>query len=181
MASKNAPHLDAIKLLEADHARVDELFQEFMKFQESKAAGAEDMKQALMDAVCAELKIHAQVEEDLFYPAVRGALPAEEDLLNEAEVEHTAAKELIQKIESGSAKDPKTCAEFIVLSEQIEHHVKEEEGEMFPKVRISALDLAKLGKQMAIRKAELEARDEPALPNAPQRPTIWDRLAQFPR
>lgn len=118
------------------------------------------------------------MEEEIFYPAARSALPDEEDLMNEAEVEHTAAKELIAKIEAGSAKDPKTCAQFLVLSEQIEHHVDEEEGEMFPKLRKSSMDLARLGREMAKRKEELQADSAPA-PGSPTKPSIWDRLAQL--
>ena len=82
MASQHPPAKDAIELLKEDHRRVKELFGEFEKFQESKAEGAEDLKQALIDAVCMELTVHAQAEEEILYPAARAALPNEEDLMN---------------------------------------------------------------------------------------------------
>lgn len=159
MMSKNATAIakDAITLLKDDHKRVKELFEEFKKFGANTEGEYDDLKQELFDATCAELKIHAQLEEEIFYPAVRKALPEDEDLLNEAEVEHASAKELIAEIEEGSADDPMTCARFTVLGEYIEHHVKEEENEMFPKAQRAKLDLVALGKKMEARKEEIKA------------------------
>ena len=187
MASKQKPAAateDAIKLLMQDHKRVKGLFEEFQKFQDADQEGYETLKQELMDAVCSELKIHAAVEEEIFYPAARGALPNEEDLLNEAEVEHAGAKDLIRQIECGSASDPMTCARFTVLGEQIDHHVGEEEGDMFPKVRKSKLDLERLGRKMAARKEELKAEmgitpfDEEGDDGktGEKVPSLWERL-----
>ena len=187
MASKEKPTAspqDAIRLLTGDHKRVKGLFEEFQKFQDAGQDGYETLKQELMDAVCNELKMHAIVEEEIFYPAARAALPDEEDLLNEADVEHASATQLIRQIESGSASDPMTCARFIVLGEQIDHHVGEEEGDLFPKVRKSKLDLARLGKEMAARKEELKAEmrvtpfdEESHNGNTGEKvPSLWERL-----
>lgn len=148
---------DAIALLMDDHKRVKGLFAEFKKFEDSDKVGFDDLKQELMDAACGELKIHAQVEEELFYPRVRVALPDEDALMNEADVEHAGATELIAQIENGNATDPMTCARFTVLGEYIDHHVKEEENEMFVKVLKADIDLVKLGRQMTLRKQELKA------------------------
>ena len=154
-----AQKTDALELLKEDHRMVQDMFKEFKKLHESEEEGTEAMKQELMDSVCAALTVHAQIEEEIFYPAVRQALGDEEDLMNEAEVEHSGAKDLIAQIEEGSAEDAMTCARFMVLSEQIDHHVKEEQDEMFPKVRESELDTEAIGEQLAARKAELEAGD----------------------
>lgn len=182
MATRKQLHLstsqDATEILIDDHDAVKELFAEFKKFQEAKTEGADEMKQALMDAVCAALKVHTQIEEEIFYPAARRALPDEADLLNEAEVEHTAAKELIAKIEAGSARDDTTCAEFIVLSEQVEHHVKEEQEEMFPKLRKTSMDMVAIGRKLEKRRAEIESA---AMASGAVRPTIWDRLLSAER
>jgi hypothetical protein len=148
--------MNAIELLKADHKLVQDMFKEFKKFHEEKPEGSEDMKQTLIDDVCDALTVHAQIEEEIFYPAVREALADEEDLMNEAEVEHSGAKDLIAQIEAGDASDPMTCARFLVLSEQVDHHVKEEQDEMFPKVGKTSLDLDALGRKLAQRKAQLE-------------------------
>jgi hypothetical protein len=175
MASQKPPQ-DAIALLTQDHKEVKELFDEFKKFQESEQTGVDDLKQELMDVVCASLSVHAQIEEEIFYPAAREALPDEEDLLNEAEVEHAGAKDLIAQIQDGSADDPMTCAKFIVLSEYIEHHVKEEQGEMFPKVRDSDMDTKAVGAKLAARKEEL-MNVKAIAPSIPPKASLWDRLS----
>jgi hemerythrin-like domain-containing protein len=168
---------DAIELLIDDHDAVKELFAEFKKFQEAKTEGADEMKQALMDAVCEALKVHTQIEEEIFYPAARHALPDEKDLMNEAQVEHNAAKELIAQVEAGSARDDMTCAQFQVLSEQIDHHVKEEQDEMFPKLRKTSMDMEAIGRKLEKRRAELETAK--IAPGAI--PTIWERISSFAR
>jgi hemerythrin superfamily protein len=142
---------DAIALLRADHAKVSDLFEQFEK------ARDDARKQKLAQTICMELKVHTQIEEEIFYPATREALPKEEDLLDEAEVEHAGAKDLIAQIEAGSPADDKWDAKVTVLSEYIKHHVKEEHTEMFPKVRNTDLDLKSLGAQLAARKEELLA------------------------
>jgi hemerythrin superfamily protein len=101
------------------------------------------------------LTAHATAEEELFYPRAREVLGDDEDLVDEADVEHASAKELIAQIEAGSPDDPLYDAKVKVLGEYIDHHVKEEEGEMFPKIRKSDLDLDAIGEEIAARKAEL--------------------------
>lgn len=154
-------NVDAIELLKQDHKLVQDMFKEFKKLHEAKEEGSDEMKQELMDSVCAALKVHTTIEEEVFYPAAREALGDEEDLMNEAEVEHDGAKDLIEQIEEGSASDPMTCARFMVLAEQIEHHVKEEHEEMFPKIQKTDLDTKALGAEMAELKAELESDAPP--------------------
>ena len=181
MASQRPPKTDAIQLLKEDHAAVKELFAEFKRFQEEKTEGVDELKQDLMDEVCKMLTIHTQIEEEIFYPAVRQALPDEEDLMNEAEVEHSGAKDLIEQIQAGSASDPMTCARFLVLSEQIDHHVEEEHEDMFPKVQESSLDTQAVGEQMAARKEELEAEAVAPKGTAPAKPSVWDRISTLRR
>jgi len=142
---------DAIALLRADHALVEDLFEQFEK------ARNERRKQTLATQICLELKIHAQIEEEVFYPAAREVLPKEKDLLDEADVEHASAKDLIAQIEAGKPGDDYWEAKVTVLGEYIKHHVKEEQTEMFPKVRKTRLDLKALGEQLRARKEELQS------------------------
>jgi hemerythrin-like domain-containing protein len=114
---------------------------------------ADEEKAALVARICDEITIHAQVEEEIFYPAVREAID-DDDLMDEADVEHASAKALIAELEAGSPGDDHFNAKVKVLSEYINHHVKEEEGEMFPKAR-KAVDTAELGVELAERKNEL--------------------------
>jgi hemerythrin-like domain-containing protein len=148
---------DAIALLTADHAKVKKLFKEFEDLKEEDGS-AED-KSALVTQICTELKVHTEIEEEIFYPAVRKAIDAS-DLMDEALVEHAGAKELIAQLEDMSPDDELYDAKVTVLGEQIQHHVKEEEGEMFPKARKAKVDGEALGVQMAERKAELMAETE---------------------
>ena len=141
---------DAIAVLRADHATVEDLFDQFEKTRND----AKKLK--LAQTICAELTIHTTIEEEIFYPAARAAI-RDEDMLDEAEVEHASAKELIAQIESGSPQDEKWSAKVTVLGEYIRHHVKEEQNEMFPKVRKTKLDLKALGEQLMARKAELQS------------------------
>jgi hemerythrin-like domain-containing protein len=143
---------DAVTLLRADHALVQGLFEQFEKAREDKR------KKSLAERICMELKIHTTIEEQIFYPAVRDALPKEADLLDEANVEHDSAKELISQIESGGPGDDLWDAKVTVLGEYIKHHVKEEQTEMFPKARKTKLDLRALGEQLAQRKEQLQSQ-----------------------
>ena len=145
-ASSRSPS-DAIALLRADHRTVQELFKQFEKTR------SDDRKKALAEQICTELTIHAQIEEEIFYPAARGAI-RDEDLLDEATVEHQSAKDLIAQIEGGAGEDLWE-AKVTVLGEYINHHVKEEQNELFPKVQKTRLDLKALGEQMPARKMEL--------------------------
>ncbi len=140
---------DAIALLREDHARVEELFEKFEKTRDDQK------KSKIAQLICMELKIHAAIEEEIFYPATREVLPKQEDLVDEAVVEHASAKDLIAQIEAGDADAPLWEAKVNVLSEYIKHHVKEEQTEMFPKVRKTKLDLKVLGEQLQQRKEQL--------------------------
>src|SRR4051794_36072983 len=139
---------DAIALLKQDHDKVEELFKQF------ESAKGEGRKQKLAHQICLELTVHTTIEEEIFYPACDGKV--DEDLLKEAYVEHDAAKLLIAEIEAGDGEsDDYFDAKVQVLSEQIDHHVEEEEQELFPKVRKVEIDLDALGEQLAARKREL--------------------------
>ena len=143
---------DAVALLKADHRNVEELFEKYEK------ASGDGRKQKLAEQICMELSVHAKIEEEIFYPACEGKV--EEDLLKEAYVEHDGAKLLIAEIEAGEPSDEFYDAKVKVLSEQIEHHVKEEEQRltgMFAQARKAGLDMEALGEQLAARKAELIA------------------------
>jgi hemerythrin superfamily protein len=155
--TKADPNEDAITLLSADHAKVKKLFKEFQDLKEEDGS-AED-KSALVTQICNELEVHAKIEEEIFYPAVRKAID-DGDLMDEALVEHAGAKELIAQLEDMSPDDELYDAKVTVLGEQIQHHVKEEEGEMFPKAKKAKVDGEALGVQMTERKAELMAELE---------------------
>jgi hypothetical protein len=141
---------DAIALLKADHREVKGYFSEFDKTDDDAK------KQELADKICKALTVHAQIEEEIFYPAAYAALD-DDDMLDEAEVEHASAKQLIAEIEASKVGEPLFDAKVTVLGEYIDHHVEEEEKEMFPECRSSDMDLKALGEQLAARKAELMA------------------------
>ena len=141
---------DALKLLAQDHREVEALFEKFEK------AKGDDKKEQIARQICTELKVHAMIEEEIFYPALEGKI--DEDDLKEAYVEHDSAKVLINDIETGSPDSEFYEAKVKVLQEEIEHHVKEEEkqhGNIFQQARAADVDLEALGEQMAARKAEL--------------------------
>jgi hemerythrin superfamily protein len=150
---------DAIALLKADHKEVKALFKAYDKL--AKADAPADEKKAIADQICTALTAHATVEEELFYPAARAVLP-EDDLVDEATVEHATAKDLIAQLEGMDASEELFDAKVKVLGEYIDHHVKEEEEEMFPKIRKSELDLKELGTSIQSRKEELLAQLEGA-------------------
>ncbi|HEX8611251.1 MAG TPA: hemerythrin domain-containing protein [Telluria sp.] len=141
---------DAIAMLIADHKKVKSLFEQF----EALSDRSKVSKKKIADQICTELTIHAEVEEQVFYPAVRAPIK-DGDLMDEAIVEHASAKTLIAEIMDMDPGDDLYDAKLKVLSEQIEHHVGEEEGEMFPKVRKSKVDLVALGADMAAFKASV--------------------------
>ena len=153
-ASARAAKTDATALLARDHAEVRKLFKEYDKLAEDEADGEE--RQALAEQICTMLTAHATIEEEIFYPAAREA-QVESDLLDEAEVEHDSAKDLIAQIQSMSADDELYDAKVKVLGEYVDHHVQEEENEMFPQCRKSEMDLAALAEALAERKSELLA------------------------
>lgn len=144
---------DAIKLLEADHRQVDKWFKEF------EATNGQKTKAKLAEQICTALKVHTQIEEEIFYPASREAFSAEqEEMVDEAVVEHAAAKNLIAEIEAMDVGEELFDAKVKVLQEMIEHHVEEEEKEYFPEVRKTDMDLEAIGMQLASRKEELMAQ-----------------------
>jgi hypothetical protein len=145
---------EAVKLLTADHREVRKLFKDYEKLVDQEADDAE--KKALAEQICDMLTVHAEIEEEIFYPAARGALE-EQDLLDEAEVEHASAKDLISQIQSMEPEEELYDAKVKVLGEYVEHHVKEEEEEMFPKVNKAELDFEDLGQQLLERKQALMA------------------------
>src|SRR6188508_1848746 len=148
--STDAPR-DAIALLKQDHRTVSQLFEEFEKADDEEQA-------AIAQRVCQLLTVHAQIEEEILYPEAKEAFGGEEeseDLVNEAEVEHGSAKELIAKIEAMSSDDEHFKATVTVLGEYIKHHVKEEEGELFPQLKKTDLDLKEIGSRLADRKFAL--------------------------
>lgn len=141
---------DAIALLKEDHRTVEKLFKDF------ESAKGDGRKEKLARQICLELTVHTKIEEEIFYPACEGKI--EEDLLKEAKVEHDSAKLLIAEIEGGNGQsDEFFDAKVQVLGEQVEHHVEEEEGELFKEVRKADIDLKALGEQLATRKKELVA------------------------
>ena len=146
---------DAVALLKQDHQEVQALFEQYDQLAKADDT-ADEQKQQLAEQICAMLTVHAQIEEEIFYPAARQSLD-EADLIDEATVEHATAKDLIAQIQDGSPEDELYDAKVTVLGEYIRHHVKEEEGEMFPKLKKSDMDLAGLGEQMLERKQELMA------------------------
>ncbi|WP_404710259.1 hemerythrin domain-containing protein [Sphingomonas sp. MMS24-J13] len=163
-ASTKAPPkpIDAISLLKADHRAVDGLFEEFDKARRS------DTKARLVEQICNELKIHTIIEEEIFYPAVRPKIDA--DIVDEGVVEHDGAKVLINDLVAAKPTDPYYDAKVKVLSEEIRHHVQEEEKwlrGMFSQASHTDLDMDKLGAELATRKAELKAlADAGKLPQA---------------
>jgi hemerythrin superfamily protein len=143
---------DAVALLMQDHRDVEKIFKDFDK------AGKADDERGKADAVhriCVALTAHAEIEEEIFYPAVRKAIK-EEGIMDEAEVEHAGIKGLVEELKEMRAGENLYDAKVTVLMEYVKHHVKEEEGEMFPKARKAKLDLDALGAEMSQRKREME-------------------------
>ena len=152
-ASKTeAKQQDAIALLMADHGEVEALFKQF---QQAKKNGGD--KADIVEQICKALTVHAEIEEEIFYPAARGALADkdEDDLIDEAEVEHASIKSLVEQLQDTDPNDELFDAKVKVLCEYVNHHVKEEEGEIFPKIKKTDLDLAELGVELRECKQEL--------------------------
>jgi hemerythrin-like domain-containing protein len=145
----------AIEMLKEDHAKVKKAFKEFETMDRSDT---ETCRQ-LVQTVCEDLKVHTTLEEEIFYPAVREAIE-DEDIMNEASVEHETAKMLIEQLENMEPDDPNYYATFTVLGEYVMHHVKEEEGEMFPEAKKAGVDMEALGQRMQERKSELLSQAE---------------------
>ena len=153
MAQARKKRPNAIDLLKQDHREVELLFKEFEQLHEQ---GEDAATEPVIQTACNELKIHDKLETEIFYPAIRAQAGEDEtDLLDEAEVEHDTVRDLIQKLDGMDAGDDKKHAHFTVLMEYVKHHVKEEEKEMFPKLRKMDIDFRELGERMKERKAEL--------------------------
>lgn len=142
---------EATALLKADHKLVSLLFEQY------ESARSSTKKKAIVSQICTELTVHAQIEEEIFYPQVKAALK-DKELIPEATVEHATLKELIAQIEDGEPDDEMYDAKVKVLSEYVKHHVKEEQNEIFPKAKASKLDMHALGEQLMQRKEELLAQ-----------------------
>ena len=147
--AKSAPK-DAIALLKADHEAVSQLFAEYEKTRSVAR------KKALVEEICSALSVHAQIEEEIFYPAVKAAL-RDKVLVPEATVEHAGLKDLIAQLRGVEPDGEMYDARVKVLSEYVRHHVKEEHNLMFPQARASLLDMNDLGTRMAARQSYLQA------------------------
>jgi hemerythrin superfamily protein len=152
-STRKSPTRDAVALLKADHKEVKGLFKAYQDLVDAEAES--DERQQLAQRICGLLTVHATIEEELFYSPAREALGEDGDLVDEADVEHASAKQLIAEIEGSTPDDQHYDARVKVLGEYIEHHVSEEEGEMFPKVKKTDLDLDAIGEALAARKEEL--------------------------
>ena len=140
---------DALRMLKDDHDKVKGLFEKFQN-----ARRDDERKGEIAQTICKELTVHAQLEEEIFYPAVREAID-DDDVMNEAVVEHGSAKELIAEIEKMSPDEDMFDAKVKVLGEFVNHHIREEQNEMFPQVRKTDLDLNALAERMRSRKQQL--------------------------
>lgn len=146
---------DACDLLDTDHKNVKKMFKEYEELTNSRGRTVAQKKMDLARQICNELTVHAQIEEEIFYPALRNVLK-ETDTIAEAEVEHQSAKDLIAQIEAMDSADEMFDAKVTVLGEYIDHHVKEERNEIFPKARSARkLDLVAMRDELMQRKEEL--------------------------
>ena len=143
---------DAIKLLTSDHREVKALFQQYQEMVDAEAEDEE--KHPIAQQICMMLTVHAQIEEEIFYPAASGSIE-ETDLVDEAAVEHASAKDLIAQLEESDPSDDLFDAKVKVLGEYVDHHVREEERQMFPQARKAKIDLKGLGEQLSERKTQL--------------------------
>src|SRR5437764_3495793 len=151
MLGLQSNELDGIDLLKKDHETVEDLFDQF---EDAKESHNDEEMGALVSSICSALTVHAQIEEELFYPAIR-KLPEAAEMVDEAAVEHQMIKDLVSQLEAMRPGDDLFEAKVKVLSEYVKHHVKEEEGEIFPEARDSDIDLEALGDKLAARKTEL--------------------------
>jgi len=149
-SSETSRSQNALELLKSDHEQVKKLFSKFEKLDKED----EDAKRELVEQICNQLTVHAEIEEELFYPALRDVLD-EQDILDEAQVEHDMAKQLIGDLESMEPDEDLYDAKVTVLGEYVKHHVEEEEKEVFAKAKKAQLDLDTIGADMLERKQEL--------------------------
>lgn len=154
------PESDALSLLKDDHRKVEGLFKEY------EAAEGKREQGNIAKQICKELSIHTQIEERIFYPAAKGEVKDARDEVNEAVVEHSAVKRLVEELEGMSPGDEMFKAKMMVLMEFVKHHVREEEKEMFPKLTESDLDLKELGAELMQAKQRLESGEDTRMPGA---------------
>jgi hypothetical protein len=150
-SSRSQSSPSALELLEQDHREVEEWFDEYNELKED-----DGRKRALVEKICLALKVHAQIEEEIFYPQAREAIK-DNDLIDEAAVEHATVKHLIGEIEGMEVDEELHDAKIRVLGEMVKHHIKEEEKELFPELVSAKMDLDAVGKELAKRKEELMA------------------------
>ena len=160
--AKSSKRVEAIDMLMQDHEKVEMAFKEFEQLTHEDA----DACRALVMSVCEELKIHTTLEEEIFYPAVHDAID-DDEIMSEAAVEHETARMLIEQLENMQEDDPNYHATFKVLGEYVRHHIREEEGEMFPAARRAGLDFAALGARLRERREELVGETEKAVDATP--------------
>ncbi len=145
--------IDAIAFLRADHAEVKDLFAEYTQLV-SRGGDDIDQRAEIVEEICQALTAHAQVEEEIFYPAARAAV-SDESLLDEAAQEHADAKELMGQLRAMSPSDAQYDETVELLQQAVEHHVQQEENDLFPRMRSTGIDLGDLGEQMALRKEDV--------------------------
>jgi hemerythrin-like domain-containing protein len=146
---------DACDLLDADHRKVQKMFKDYEELTGSRARSAAQKKMELARQICMELTVHTQIEEEIFYPALREVMK-DTDMLDEASVEHQSAKDLIAQLEEAAEADDMYDAKVKVLGEYVNHHIKEEKNEIFPKARSARkLDLMAMRDELEARKEEL--------------------------
>jgi hemerythrin-like domain-containing protein len=177
VASGRGSRTDLTALLKKDHDTVDRMFKQYDRMKEG-----DERKQSLCETIIAELKVHAQCEEEIFYPALHRELQAAGDdegvdLVDEANVEHDTFKWLIAALEESQGDEAATDARVKVLGEYVKHHVKEEEGEIFKAARRTNLDLVQLGREFKARKAELKG--ETSEEGAPEAGMVAGRSREF--
>jgi hemerythrin superfamily protein len=154
IAKRRAANRDVFALLKADHEKVQGLFGRYQKTRSG------DMKGKLAQQICSELSVHAQLEEEIFYPAVKAAIK-QKDLVDKAAVEHKSAKDLIAEIQGSQPGEELYDAKVNVLGEYVKHHIKEEQSQIFPAARKAGVDANGLGAQLAERKKALASGAEP--------------------
>lgn len=150
---KSGSAIDALELLRADHEKVKSLFREFESLKGND--DEDERKSELVDEICYELTVHSMLEEEIFYPIVRSAID-DDDMMDEADVEHAGARELISQLEVMYPGDDHFDATVTVLGEEIAHHIEKEESDMFEAARAAGIDLDDLGEQLSARKEELD-------------------------
>jgi hemerythrin-like domain-containing protein len=159
-AASHESSKDILQLLMAEHREAKAMFQQYHQLAE--AGGKGDERMLLASQICVALTLHTQLEEEILYPAARTVLTHDEDVVDEAYVEHAGAKSLIAQLKTMTSDQPLFDAKVKVLGEYIDHHVKEEENEFFPKLRKTSLDLRAMGDRMAERRKQLMAMPEPS-------------------